>query len=160
MVHADTLTLLGNLLADDKQAQCDIYLALTKRLAAAGADNVVVTSIAGHFCIDRFAEVSPLPVIDLKTPGDMDTGTLRRFHCGTKFRVESTKRDGIDGAFGRRVGERQFQVIFAHAARVTQDDIRDGKSRGRVARAIWPRAFKLFHKVWCCRFRHQQTVQS
>ena len=65
MVHADTLTLLGNLLADDKQAQCDIYLALTKRLAAAGADNVVVTSIAGHFCIDRFAEVSPLPVIDL-----------------------------------------------------------------------------------------------
>lgn len=65
IVHADTPTLLNNLIHDDQEAQCDIYLNLSKRLKAAGADNVVITSIAGHFCIDRFVEISPLPVIDL-----------------------------------------------------------------------------------------------
>lgn len=65
IVHADTPTLLGNLAKDDKPAQCAIYLNLTNRLASAGAKNVVVTSIAGHFCIDEFAQISPLPVVDL-----------------------------------------------------------------------------------------------
>lgn len=67
IVHADTSALLTNLLNDDHAAQCAIYEALTKRLVLAGADNVVVTSIAGHFCIDAFAEISPLPIIDLTT---------------------------------------------------------------------------------------------
>lgn len=65
IVHADAPTLLANLTADDGAAQCDIYLRLARRLKAAGADNVVVTSIAGHFCIDAFAEISPLPILDL-----------------------------------------------------------------------------------------------
>jgi aspartate racemase len=34
-------------------------------LVAAGAECVVVTSIAGHFCINEFKAVSPLPVVDL-----------------------------------------------------------------------------------------------
>ena len=65
IVHADASTLLGNLIKDDHDAQCGIYRKLTNRLAAAGAQNVVVTSIAGHFCIDDFVQMSPLPVIDL-----------------------------------------------------------------------------------------------
>ena len=65
IAHADTPTLLANLLADDHEAQCAIYVKLAQRLQSAGAGNVVVTSIAGHFCIDRFAEISPLPIIDL-----------------------------------------------------------------------------------------------
>lgn len=65
IVHADTSTLLANLIGNNEAAQCAIYATLTDRLAAAGAQNVVVTSIAGHFCIDRFAEISALPVIDL-----------------------------------------------------------------------------------------------
>lgn len=65
IVHADTQTLLNNLASGDQQAQCAIYDRLAGRLQAAGAGCVVVTSIAGHFCIERFAEASPLPVIDL-----------------------------------------------------------------------------------------------
>jgi len=65
IVHADTPTLLRHQAADDRDAQVAIYLRLTKRLAAAGAQCVLVTSIAGHFCIAEFAAVSPLPVINL-----------------------------------------------------------------------------------------------
>jgi aspartate racemase len=40
-------------------------MGLTRRLMAAGAECVVVTSIAGHFCIDAFKAASPLPVVDM-----------------------------------------------------------------------------------------------
>ena len=65
MAHASTATLLENLANDNKAAQTAIYDRLARRLQAAGADCVVVTSIAGHFCIDMFKEVSVLPVIDM-----------------------------------------------------------------------------------------------
>ena len=65
IVHADTPTLLAHLFSNDAPAQIEIYKRLTDRLVAAGAACVVVTSIAGHFCIDGFKEVSPLPVVDM-----------------------------------------------------------------------------------------------
>jgi len=65
IVHADTPTLLGNLGANNVAEQVAIYSRLTARLVAAGADCVVVTSIAGHFCIGPFKAVSPLPVVDM-----------------------------------------------------------------------------------------------
>jgi len=65
IVHADTPTLLGNLSANNVAAQVAIYMRLTNRLVAAGAECVVVTSIAGHFCIEDFKRASPLPVIDM-----------------------------------------------------------------------------------------------
>jgi len=65
IAHADTPTLLGNLKNDDRKSQVAIYRKLTDRLKAAGADFVAVTSIAGHFCIEEFKNMSPLPVIDL-----------------------------------------------------------------------------------------------
>jgi aspartate racemase len=65
IVHADTPTLLSNLASSDAAAQLVIYTRLANRLAAAGSECVVVTSIAGHFCIDPFKAVSPLPVIDM-----------------------------------------------------------------------------------------------
>ncbi|MEM8649059.1 MAG: amino acid racemase [Pseudomonadota bacterium] len=64
-VHASSATLLPNLAANNIEGQLAIYDRLTKRLAAAGADCVVVTSIAGHFCINEFKEISPLTVIDM-----------------------------------------------------------------------------------------------
>jgi aspartate racemase len=64
-VHADTPTLLNNLETSDRSAQVAIYTRLADRLVSAGARCVVVTSIAGHFCIEQFKAVSPLPVIDL-----------------------------------------------------------------------------------------------
>ena len=86
IVHADTPTLLGNLVNDNKTAQCAIYERLTDRLQAAGADCVVVTSIAGHFCIDAFAEISPLPILDLTEAVSAwlkDTGYARVGVLGT-----------------------------------------------------------------------------
>jgi aspartate racemase len=65
IVHADTATLLAHLAANDVAAQVAIYQRLTARLVAAGAGCVVVTSIAGHFCIGPFRAVSPLPVVDM-----------------------------------------------------------------------------------------------
>lgn len=65
MVHADTATLLAHQAAGDVSAQVGIYDRLARRLAAAGARSVAVTSIAGHFCIEAFKDVSVLPVIDL-----------------------------------------------------------------------------------------------
>ena len=70
IVHADTPTLLRNLETNDVDSQVEIYQRLTNRLASAGADCVVVTSIAGHFCIDGFKQVSNLEVIDMLTVVD------------------------------------------------------------------------------------------
>jgi aspartate racemase len=65
MAHADTSTLLRNQSEGNVVAQVDIYRRLTNRLQQAGIERIAVTSIAGHFCIDAFKEVSPVPVIDL-----------------------------------------------------------------------------------------------
>jgi aspartate racemase len=65
IVHADAPTLLANLAAGAVADQVAIYARITERLAAAGADFVAVTSIAGHFCVDGFAAVSPLPVVNM-----------------------------------------------------------------------------------------------
>ena len=65
IAHADSPTLLANMAKADHAAQCEIYNRLTARLKRAGADFVVITSISGHFCIDRFLAESELPVIDL-----------------------------------------------------------------------------------------------
>jgi aspartate racemase len=70
IVHADTPTLLGNLARKDTDSQVAIYMKLTNRLAAAGAECVAVTSIAGHFCIDAFKVSSVLPVVDMITAVD------------------------------------------------------------------------------------------
>src|SRR5438477_11202913 len=65
IVHADSPTLLRHLASNDAASQIAIYMALTNRLAAAGAKCVAITSIAGHFCIDAFKASSALPVVDM-----------------------------------------------------------------------------------------------
>ncbi len=65
IVHADAPTLLQHLATNDRASQVAIYQRLTQRLVAAGADCVVITSIAGHFCIAEFEAVSPLPVVNM-----------------------------------------------------------------------------------------------
>ena len=75
IAHADSPTLLRNLAKDDRSSQVDIFLKLTERLKAAGADTVAVTAIAGHFCIEEFAAVTPLPVADLLKETNAAIGT-------------------------------------------------------------------------------------
>ena len=98
MVHADTHTLLNNLRNDDSAAQVAIYTRLTKRLVAAGAGCVVVTSIAGHFCIRAFEEVSPLPVVNMITEVSQSVkarGLARIGILGTRTVMESRFYGGI-----------------------------------------------------------------
>jgi len=65
IAHADAPTLLNNLASNDKAGQAAIFTRLTKRLAAAGANCVAITSISGHFCMDAFKAASPLPPVDM-----------------------------------------------------------------------------------------------
>jgi len=94
IVHADTPTLLAHLASHDASAQIAIYKRLTDRLVAAGAACVVVTSIAGHFCIDGFKDVSPLPVVDMIA------------EVGVAIKKRGLKRIGILGT--RTVMETRF----------------------------------------------------
>jgi len=97
MAHADTPTLLRNQASGDARAQVAIYRRLTGRLQAAGAGAVAVTSIAGHFCIDAFTSVSPLPVIDMLVEVDREIqreGLRRVGILGTRVAMET----GLYGA--------------------------------------------------------------
>ena len=64
IVHADAQSLLQNLEQGAAQIQAAIFLNYVERLEAAGADAAVVTSLAGHFCVNELADISPLPIID------------------------------------------------------------------------------------------------
>ena len=64
IVHADTLELIANLERGAAEEQAATFLKFVKRLQAAGADCAVVTSLAGHFCIEELKAISPLPLIN------------------------------------------------------------------------------------------------
>jgi aspartate racemase len=74
---------------------------LTNRLVAAGAECVVVTSIAGHFCIDAFKAVSPLLIVDMIS------------EVGRAIEKRDLKRIGILGT--RTVMETRFYGGIATA---------------------------------------------
>lgn len=99
MVHADAATLLNNLANDNHDDQLVIYQSLATRLVTAGANCVVVTSIAGHFCIAAFKEVSPLPVIDMieeTNTAIKKMGIARIGILGTQTVMESKFYGGIE----------------------------------------------------------------
>ena len=101
IVHADTPTLLSNLASNDAAAQVVIYMKLTNRLVAAGAECVVVTSIAGHFCIDAFKAVSPLQVVDMisEVGRAVEKRGLKRIGIiGTRAAMETRFYGGIASA--------------------------------------------------------------
>lgn len=100
IVHADTPTLLANMTDGRIDDQVSIYRRLTDRLSAAGADVVAITSISGHFCIEPFAAVSPLPVIDLLTELDRhlrQAGIERAGLLGTATVMRSRMYDRMTG---------------------------------------------------------------
>jgi aspartate racemase len=101
IVHADTPTLLSNLARNDTAVQTAIYSRLTNRLVSAGAECVAVTSIAGHFCIDDFKAVSPLPVVDMiaEVSRAIETRGLKRIGIiGTRTVMETRFYGRIAGA--------------------------------------------------------------
>lgn len=145
IVHADAPTLLRNLDQDDKEAQVQIFSSLTERLQAAGAEAVAITSIAGHFCIEEFKEVSQLPVIDLLRETNSVIGEIglekvgilgtqkvmeTRFYGGIAS-VEVIPPSGFDLAEVHRcyvamatsgsVTEKQREIFFAVSRRLIND---------------------------------------
>jgi len=101
IVHADTPTLVGNLASNDAAAQVAIFARLTNRLVAAGAECAVVTSIAGHFCIDAFKAVSPLPVVDMISEvarAVQERGLKRIGILGTRTAMETRLFGGVTSA--------------------------------------------------------------
>ena len=101
IVHADTPTLLSNLASNNAAAQVAIYVRLTKRLVAAGAECVVVTSVAGHFCIDEFKVSSPLPVVDMISEVNRaieQRGLKRIGILGTRTAMETRFYGGVPSA--------------------------------------------------------------
>lgn len=64
IVHANTAELIGNFQRGANMEQAEIFRKFSERLEKAGADFAVVTSMAGHFCIDEFADISPLPILN------------------------------------------------------------------------------------------------
>ena len=145
IAHADSPTLLGNLERNEKAAQVEIFLRLTDRLKAAGAETVAITAIAGHFCIEEFAAASPLPVVDLLEETDaaiQSMGTERVGILGTRTAMEtrmygrigsaevippdgpelaSVHQSYIDMAKAGKATEEQRDVILAAARRLTAD---------------------------------------
>jgi aspartate racemase len=92
---------LSNLVSNDAAAQVAIYTRLTNRLVAAGAGCVVVTSIAGHFCIDAFKAASPLPVVDMisEVGRAIERRGLERIGIlGTRTVMETRFYGGVDSA--------------------------------------------------------------
>lgn len=101
IAHADTGALLDNLGRNDKAAQAEIFIRLTRRLAAAGATCVAVTSIAGHFCIDAFKAGSPLPPVDMIAEVNRavrDAGLRRIGILGTRTAMETHFYGGVTTA--------------------------------------------------------------
>ena len=92
MAHADTSTLLRSQSEGNVKAQVEIYRRLTERLQRSGIERIAVTSIAGHFCIDAFKEVSPVPVVDLLDAVKLEVrrrGFKRIGLLGTRVVMES-----------------------------------------------------------------------
>ncbi|MEM9279755.1 MAG: amino acid racemase [Pseudomonadota bacterium] len=119
-VHASSSTLLKNLAKNSVEEQVAIYERLTKRLAAAGAGCVVVTSIAGHFCIEPFKKISPLPVIDMIEETGKAVGKLgyeRIGILGTRTVMQTRFYGGITSA--EIIPPEGHQLDAVHEAYVT-----------------------------------------
>lgn len=70
IVQADTAGVIANSVANKKQEQAEVYGDLIRRLKAAGADCVAITSLNGHFCYAETEALSVLPLISGIEPLD------------------------------------------------------------------------------------------
>lgn len=65
IVHAEVSDVINNIVTDAADKQSDTFLKSALRLKAAGADVIVISSIAAHFCIAEFSALSPLPIVSI-----------------------------------------------------------------------------------------------
>jgi len=136
IVHADAPTLVRNFEARQPAPQAEIFVRLTERLQAAGAETVAITSIGGHFCIDEFWPLSPLPIIDFVEEMDRylaqqsfrkvgllgtDTVMKTRFYGGIESTeilvpgqdvIDQVHRAYVDMALTAKVTDEQRATMF------------------------------------------------
>ncbi|MEX1222320.1 MAG: aspartate/glutamate racemase family protein [Idiomarina sp.] len=101
IVHAQMSELVENLKSGSAESQAQIYLELTNRLKAAGAEMVALASVAGHFCEQDFSKVSPLPLVSLI--GEMERYLAKQGFekvgiLGNKSTMESRLFGGVSAA--------------------------------------------------------------
>jgi aspartate racemase len=137
IVHADAPTLVHNFETRQPDVQAQIFLCLARRLVDAGAKAIAITSIGGHFCIDQFRALSPLPIIDLieemdrgiqergfRTVGLLGTDTVMetRFYGGISSaeilvpdarKITEVHRSYVDMALSAKVNDTQRQLFFS-----------------------------------------------
>lgn len=100
MTHADTPTLLRHQAENNPSAQVAIYMELAKRLKQCNVEMMAITSIAGHFCIEAFKKISPIPVIDLleTVKNEVDRRGLKKVGLlGTRVVMDSQFYGVLDG---------------------------------------------------------------
>lgn len=98
IVHAEASELVSNIVSNSPEIQADVFLRLALRLEAAGADVVVISSIAGHFCIPEFEKISPLPIVSVIPALESEfrkKGLLRVGLLGNRISMESKLFGGI-----------------------------------------------------------------
>ena len=95
IVHADVGQLVANIGANARAEQARVYLDFTRSLQAGGADAVVISSIAGHFCLSEFELLSPLPVISILPALEAEFRARNILRIGL---LESRLFGGINGA--------------------------------------------------------------
>lgn len=64
IAHAEVREMARNLANGDAKRQADVFATLLRRLAAAGAELAVVSSMGGHFCIRELEAISPIPILN------------------------------------------------------------------------------------------------
>ena len=143
IAHADVRELIANLAQDRRDAQAAAFLPLVKRLQAAGAQAVVVTSMGGHFCIRELEAQSPLPLINVLEALDaaiaarrlatvglignrtvMDTRAYGRITTAQVLLPDEPEREAVHRAYREmavpgRVTPAQREVFFAAGRALT-----------------------------------------
>ena len=101
IVHADVNQLVENIASGSPVAQADIYLELAQRLRLAGAEVIVISSIAGHFCEPEFVKLSPLPILNILPALDAEFQARKLDRIGllgNRVTMESKLFGGITSA--------------------------------------------------------------
>ena len=62
--HTSVRELARNSSGGFAEKQAIEYKRIAEQLAAAGADAIAITSMGGHFCVEEFLSISPLPLIN------------------------------------------------------------------------------------------------
>ncbi|MEM7406215.1 MAG: aspartate/glutamate racemase family protein [Pseudomonadota bacterium] len=96
IAHTSAQTLSGNAATDNVAGQVDEFLRVSRQLAAAGAERLVITSMGGHFCADAFAPLAPLPLLH----GPTAVGDFLRANGARRIGVLGTRIVMQTGLYG------------------------------------------------------------